>query len=210
MLRPFDAEGSDDLDDGALGGAVDGLAGDADEAGLAGDEDDASPAVLDHGGCDGLGEEEASLDVGVEVGVEVFGGDFEAGGGAIDAGVVDEDVDAGGFLDGCDGGFDFGEVGDVEGELRDFLPEGAAALAVGARFSEGLSVMTTSAPALARATAIAAPRPVAAPVTRAVLWVRLNMAVPYFFSVHSRKSNERLGKIDLSGRRVKGYRRESE
>src|SRR5258706_5394573 len=85
VLRPLDAQGTDELDDGSLGGAVDRLARDADQAGLAGNEDHPAPAGRDHVGGDGPGHGESPSHIGRKVIIPILRSDLAARRGALPA-----------------------------------------------------------------------------------------------------------------------------
>src|ERR1019366_4709892 len=80
--------------DGALRRAVDRLAGNADQARLAGDPDHAAPLGRHHRRRELLRQKKAPAHVGVIVVLPIVRVHRQTGGGAVDAGVIDEDVHA--------------------------------------------------------------------------------------------------------------------
>ncbi len=104
----FGTQGFGEAEDGPLGGAVGGQAGDAHQAGGGGDVDDAAEVAAVHLREDGVGDAEHCVEIDVHGAMP--GGDLLIGevSGGHEAGVVDEDVDAAeGFLGGTGAGADF-------------------------------------------------------------------------------------------------------
>ena len=119
-------------------------------------------------------DEKRAASVGFEHGVPLVEGEAFEGRGSKDGGVVDEDVEA------AEAGIGFGDGWRTEvsertsqGTARERRPRAAISAAVcAASDCEVRKVMATSAPAWARASAIARPRRRAPPVTRTVLPAR--------------------------------------
>ena len=85
-------EGFGEADETSFGGGVVGLAGLTSLADYGGDVDDAAPAILDHLGHDGLGEEKGSGEIGGQDIVPVLALHAEGEDVTGNTGVVDEDV----------------------------------------------------------------------------------------------------------------------
>ncbi len=133
VRAPVVGEAHGELADAAAAGAVGREAGVAKDAGDGADVDDAAVAALDHTAGDGLGDEEAAAQVGVEDEVPVVPGDVESGLADVAAGIVDEDVNR------AEGGFGFfGEALDAGGVADvEFQRDGAAAEGVDLGFEVG-------------------------------------------------------------------------
>ncbi len=136
VLAELGVEGLGESDLGELGGAVDGFAGGALQAGDGRDEEQDTGLLRDHVGDSVAREEEAGLHVGVHELVILGGGGVDEIFVVACAGVVDENIDAAkggdGELDGVARGLLAGGVAGVEDaagtEVLNFRAEGDEAL----------------------------------------------------------------------------------
>jgi hypothetical protein len=156
----------------AFGGRIDGGAGGLESDDGRADVDDAAALaeVLDRG----LGGEQKAEHVDVELAVKVFLGDRFDGSEFVDAGVVDEDIEAPVVLDGgVDDALGVGGLGDIaldgDGFATGFVNGGDD----GFRAFLAGGVVDDDGPSAARALAMPAPMPLDAPVTTATLPVSL-------------------------------------
>ena len=122
----FAGEGLGEADLPGFGGGVVGLSGVAGESDYGGYVDDASVALAEHQRDGETGGQEGAAQVDGDYFVPVGGGHTHYQAVAVDAGVVDQDVQSsetvgGGFDDGFGGVF----VGDVAGDAEGFAAGGA-------------------------------------------------------------------------------------
>ena len=163
------------MGDGRLAGAVDGLAGQRDEAGLRAEADDPTLALLDHHAAGRLAGEEGASDVDVEgqgevVGRDVLGrvlGPRPALFTSTSSRPNEETVSSTAELHLLEVRHVHRDAERAAAHRRDLV--GQVLRGLGSR-----SPSATSAPALASASEIARPRPRAAPVTRATWPFRSN------------------------------------